>query len=115
MPPAATASKAAMSSSRSRMPPSALPLTPAAAALGRVHHSTPAHLVVGVHQRAQVGEDVLHLAPVVELHAADDAVGHAGAHEGLLDHAALRVGPVEDGDVAEAVMLGVDETADLVH
>ena len=125
------------------MPPSAFPVTPAATArvervaerdagalrvrrhlvdrrvthatLGRVDDPAPAHFVVGVRERVQVGEDVLHLAPVVELHAADDPVRHSGAHERLLDDAALRVGAVEDGDVAEAVVLGVDQPPDLVH
>ena len=79
------------------------------AALRRVHHAPPAHLVVGVHERAEVREQVLDLAAVVELHAADDAVRNAGAHELLFDDAALRVGAVEDRDVAEAVVLGFDE------
>ena len=86
------------------MPPSAFPVTPAAAArasasrnvtpvpsayastlptdvsptprLRRVDDALPAHLVVGVHERPQVRERVLDLAPVVELHAADHAVRH---------------------------------------
>ncbi len=52
--------------------------------------ATPAHLVVGVHQRAQVGEDVLHLAAVVELSAAHDAgTGTPARTSVLLDDAAL--------------------------
>ena len=125
------------------MPPSARPVTPAAAAscsasrnttsapcayastlrtdvspdaaLGRVDDALPADLVVGVRERAQVRERVLDLAPVVELRAADDAVRHPGADERLLHDAALRVRPVEDGDVAVADLLDVDEPVDLVH
>ena len=92
----AARSNSSMSSSRSRTPPSALPVTPAAAAVARARRGTealrpartprpwltrrvadaalrrvddalPAHLVVGVHERAQVRERVLHLATVVEL------------------------------------------------
>ena len=85
------------------------------AALRRVHHAPPAHFVVGVHERAEVREQVLDLAAVVELHAADDAVRNAGAHELLFDDAALRVRPVEDRDVVEAVPLGFDEAHRLAH
>ena len=74
----------------------------------------PAHLVVGVHQRAQVGERVLDLAPVVELHAPDHPVRDAGPHQRLLDDAALRVGPVEDREVGEAGSLGLGQPGDLV-
>ena len=84
-------------------------------ALRRVHDAPPAHFVVGVHERAEVREQVLHLAAVVELHAADDAVRNTGAHELLFDDAALRVGPVEDRDVVEAMALGLDEAHRLAH
>jgi len=43
----------------------------------RVDDALPAHLVVGVHERAQIGERVLHLATVVELRATEDAIRHA--------------------------------------
>ena len=81
------------------------------AALGRVEDALHRHLVGGVDDGLQVGEGVLHLAPVVEPRAADDLVGHAHAGEVLLHHAALRVGPVEDRDVgppqvATVVQLG---------
>ena len=81
---------------------------------GRVDHASPAHFVVRIHERAQVGKDVLDLATVVELHPTHDAVRHPGAHEGLLDDATLRVGAVEDGDVTEALVLVVDQAPDLV-
>ena len=43
---------------------------------------------------------ILDLAPLVEAHAAHDDVGNARAPERVLEHARLRVGPVEDGEVA---------------
>ena len=132
-----------MRSSSSRTPPSALPATPAAAAepervaerdalllrvhrdavdrrvthtaLRRVDDAAPAHFVVGVHQRAQVREHVLHFTTVVELQPADDAVRDAGAHQRFLDHAALRVRAVEDRDVAEPLTVGLGEARGLVR
>ena len=70
------------------------------AALRHVQDPLDAHLVDRVDDRPQVCHRVLDLAPVVEAGAADDLVRHAEAHERLLDHAALRVGAVEDGDLA---------------
>ena len=85
------------------------------AAPRRVDDALPRHFVVGVHERAEVRQRVLDLAPVVELHAAEHAVRHARANQRLLEHAALRVGAVEDGDVAVAVVGAVDEAVDLAH
>ena len=81
----------------------------------RVDDALPRHFVVGVHERAEVRERVLDLAPVVELHAAEHAVRDARADERLLDDAALHVRAVEDRDVAVAVVLVVDEPVDLAH
>ena len=67
----------------------------------------------GLTTALQVGEGVLDLAPVVEAGAADDLVRDADAHEVLLEHAALRVGAVEDGDVAPAVVAVVVQAGDL--
>jgi hypothetical protein len=142
-PPDAATVVSAISARRSFNPPSALPVTPAAVACSiaagngmpaplayesifatdvsphtaarRVDDALPRHLVVGVHQRAQVRKRVLDLAPVVELHAAEHAVRDARAHERLFEHAALRVGAVEDRDVAEAMIAAVDEPLDLAH
>ena len=79
------------------------------APLRHVEHPLDRHLVGRVHHRPQVGERVLDLAPVVEAGAADDLVRDAGPHERLLEHPALRVGPVEDRHVAPA------RVADLVQ
>ncbi len=70
------------------------------AALGHVEHALDADLVGRVDDRPQVGHGVLDLAPVVEARATDDLVGHAEAHHGLLDDAALGVGAVEHGELA---------------
>ena len=76
---------------------------------GRVEHPLHAHLVGGIRHDLQVRERVFHLTPVVETDAADHLVGKAGTHEVLLDHPALRVGPVEDRHVAPAEALVIVE------
>ncbi len=124
-------------------PPSALPLTPAAAASAiaagngtpaplayesifatdvsptpatrRVDDALPRHFVVGIHERAQIRERVFDLPPVVELHAAEHSVRQAGAHQRLFENAALRVGSVEDGDVAVPMLAFVDQAVNLPH
>ena len=65
-----------------------------------VQHPLDRDLVGRVHHRLQVGHRVLDLAPVVEAGAAHHLVGDAAAGQGLLQHPALGVGPVEDGHVA---------------
>src|SRR5581483_2054076 len=81
--------------------------------LGDVDDAFEAHLVVGIGQGPEVGEDVLHLLAVVELHPADDPVGDTAADEDLLQHPALGVGPVEDRQVAVAVGALLDHPVDL--
>ena len=70
------------------------------AALGGVEDAPQRDRVARVDQRAQVGERVLDLAPLVEADAADDLVGQADPDEHLLEHPALGVGAVEHRDVA---------------
>ena len=70
------------------------------AALGDVHDAAGRHLVVGVGEDAHEGEDVLDLPAVVELRPADHLVGDAAEFHGDLERQALRVGAVEDGEVA---------------
>ena len=72
------------------------------APLRDVEHPLDRHLVGRVHDRPQVGQRVLDLPAVVEAGAADDLVRDAGPHERVLEHPALRVGPVEDRHVAPA-------------
>ena len=52
-----------------------------------------------VDQQRQIGERVLDLGALVEARAADHLVRQAVANERVLEHARLRVGAVEDGDV----------------
>ena len=54
----------------------------------------------GVRDRDQVRHRVLDLGALVELRAADHAVGQRRAHEDLLQRTGLRVGAVEHRDVA---------------
>ncbi len=70
-------------------------------------------LVGRVGHHAQVGEDVLHFAAVVEAGAADHAVRHLGPDQGLFEGPALRIGAEEDGDVAVADALDPPQPADL--
>ena len=84
------------------------------AALGRVHHAAERDHVLRVDQQPQVGEHVLDLLALIEPHAAEDPVVRADAHEHVLEHAALRVRPVEDRHVGEPVALGLAQPLDLV-
>ncbi len=70
------------------------------AALGDVDDPAGRHLVVGIGQHAHEGQDVLDLPPVVELGPAHHLVGDAAELHGELEGQALRVGAVEDGEVA---------------
>jgi hypothetical protein len=70
--------------------------------LGLVQHPLDRHLVDRVDDRPQVGDRVLDLLAVVEPGAAEHPVGDADPHELLFQDPALRVGAVEDGDVAPA-------------
>ena len=73
------------------------------AALGRVDDAQQALRVVGVHEDGEVGDEVADLGALVELGPADDLVGDRVAPELLLEHAALRVGAVEDGHLVRPV------------
>ena len=64
-------------------------------------------VVARIHGEAQIGEEILDLAPLVEAHTTHDDVGDARAPERVLEHARLRVGPVEDRHVAVLEALGV--------
>ena len=77
------------------------------AASRAVDHPQQRNLVGGVDEKPQVGQHVLDLAAVEELHPLDDLVGHGGLDEGFLDHPAHGVGAVEDGDAAVVDALGL--------
>ena len=66
-----------------------------------------------VREQAQVGDRVLDLGPLVELRAADHLVRDLEPHQGVLEHAALRVDSVEDGDLVPRDPLVVCEPLDL--
>ena len=83
------------------------------APLGHVDDAAGRHLVVGIGQDPDVGQHVLDLAPVVELGPAHHLVGDAGEDERVLERPALRVGAVEDGDVAPGQGLGGPQAQDL--
>ncbi len=68
-------------------------------ALGDVDDPARRDLVVGVGDDPQIGEEILDLPAVVEAGPTDHPVGDAQGGELLLHHPALRVGPVEDGDL----------------
>ena len=80
----------------------------------RVDDAPQRDVVVGVRDQLQVAEHVLDLAPLVEAHAPDHAVGHRQAHQRVLEHARLRVGAVEDRDVVERPP-APDVVLDLAH
>ncbi len=66
---------------------------------GIVDDARQAQVVPRVVHRAQVGQHILHLRPVKEADAPDDAVGDGVALEGLLQLVGLGVHPVENGVV----------------
>ncbi len=79
---------------------------------GRVRDARERAGVLRVGEERQVGHRVPDLRPLVELRAADDLVADLRAHEHVLQHPRLRVGPVEDGDLLAADAL-VDHPLDL--
>ena len=81
---------------------------------GRVGHAREGDDVLRVGEDGQVGDRVLDLRALVELRAADDLVADLAAHERVLEHPRLRVGPVEDRDLRARDAL-VDEPLDLPH
>src|SRR5215470_11176468 len=70
------------------------------AARGHVDDALEGEVGGGVDEEAQVLGDVLHLAPLEEGDAADDAVGEPPRPHQLLDDPRLSMGAVQDGEVA---------------
>ncbi len=66
-----------------------------------VDHTPVRHRVVGVDECPQIGQGVLYLAPVVVLETADDLIRDPELDEQFLQHPALGIGAVEDGDIAQ--------------
>ena len=79
----------------------------------RVHHARERHRVARVDAEAQVGEHILHLAPVVEAQAADQLIRDAAPEEHLLEGPGLRVGAIEHSAFGERDSLATDEILDL--
>ena len=71
------------------------------ASRGQVDDAIQANIVVRVGDEAQVGDDVLHFLPLVELHPADYLIWHAVAQASLFQRARLCVDAVHHGDVAQ--------------
>ena len=62
-------------------------------------HAQESVVVVRIEERTEVGDHILHLAPVEEALPADDAVGDAPLPQHLLELPRLGIHPVEDGEV----------------
>ena len=96
-------------------PPGELVLRLAAdAARGGVDDAVEADGVGRVVHDAQVGDDILNLAPAVEAGGADELVGHAALQERLFQGAGLGVGAVHDRHAAGRIALQL-QGADGVH
>ena len=70
-------------------------------ALRDVDDAFQGNLIGRIDEHPQIGERVLHLAPVVVLEPTDHLVGDAVPDEQLFDDAALGIGPVEHRDVGQ--------------
>src|SRR5262249_11445335 len=58
-------------------------------------------VVRGIRDEPEIREHVLDLPPLVEAYASHNVIGHGGDPEGVLQHARLRVHPVQHGDAVE--------------
>ena len=83
------------------------------AARGQVHDTLEGGIVVAVGNQAQVRERVLDLGALEEAQAAVDPVRHARGQERLFQHPRLRVGAVQDRELAPQAALR-DTLADAV-
>ena len=77
---------------------------------GYVDDAPQPQIIGGVVDNAQIGQHILDLGPVEELHAADDLIGYAVALKGILHGVGLGVGSVEHG-----VFLPVDAPTVVHH
>ena len=68
---------------------------------GRIDDAAEPQIVHGVIQHAQVGQHILDLRPVEELHAAYNFIGDGVALQGVFQCVGLGVHPVENGGVPE--------------
>jgi hypothetical protein len=72
------------------------------------------HGVFGVDEHAQVSEQVANLAAFVEPHPADHLVRQADSDEDLFEDSRLRIGAVEDRDIAVASGAEIVQPVDLL-
>ena len=68
---------------------------------GGVDDAAEPQIVHGVVQHAEIGQHVLDLRPVKELHAPHHLIGNAVALQGVFQRVGLGIHPVEDGGVPE--------------
>ena len=73
---------------------------------GEIDHPGERGVVVGIGDQAQVSQRVLDLGALKKTQAAIDLVGNAVGEQHLLDHAALRVGPVKQRNLAALRAVG---------
>ena len=86
---------------RARRPTSVLDGRVAEPALRHRDGAAERFVVGGIGDELEVAHEIANLAPVVEAHRADEAVRERALAQRLLERAALRVGAIEDGEVAQ--------------
>ena len=63
--------------------------------------------ILWIDEQSQVGNHIFHLFPLIKRHAPKDAIGNVVAAEVFFKTAALRIGAVQDGNVAIAKVVAV--------
>ena len=66
------------------------------------HGAHESDVIRRIHEKAQIGDDILHLATFVERDASHDPVRNAGSPERLLERPRLGVGPIEHRKLVQA-------------
>ena len=80
-----------------------------------LHGPHECHVVAGVHDQPKIGEGILDLFALVEAHTTDDDIRNARPSQGILEHARLRVGSIEHGNVGPAQPLAAQGQDALGH
>ena len=84
----------------------------AQAARGDVDHPREGHVVLGIDDQVQVGQDVLDLLTLVKRHAPHDLVGNPRCPERLLDRPRQGGHAAENRDVGEAIFTLLHQRVD---
>ena len=71
---------------------------------GGVDDAVKAHAIGRVMHHAQIGDDVLHFAPLVKFGRADESIRHTGHHQRLFQRTRLGVGAVHNRHIVERVL-----------